>query len=177
VPRLIGGQPKVPCLRARGLVWPLVLDSLLSMGFFRVAGLRPNPHSSAPAGKPLFRPVAPEAGRSMRTVQVRSCCGRDVKAVLIVALGGAVGSVARHLLSGWALHHSVEWRFPLGTFMVNIIGCVVVGILGGLVVKHDFFSPDVRLFLFTGITSGSTTFSAFGLETSISCAAEKFGCW
>ena len=80
-------------------------------------------------------------------------------------MGGAVGSVARYLLSGWTLHHTVDWRFPLSTFLVNIIGCFAVGVLGGLVVKHDLFSPDARLFLFTGIAGGFTTFSAFGLET------------
>ena len=88
-----------------------------------------------------------------------------MKAILLVAMGGALGSVARHALSGWVLHHSVAWRFPLGTFMVNIIGCFVVGVLAGLVVKHDFFSPEARMFLFTGIAGGFTTFSAFGLET------------
>ena len=88
-----------------------------------------------------------------------------MKAVLLVAFGGAVGSVARYLLSGWTLHHTVDWRFPLGTFLVNIIGCLGVGILGGLVVKHDWFSPPARLFLFTGIAGGFTTFSALGLET------------
>lgn len=88
-----------------------------------------------------------------------------MKALLLVAVGGAAGSVGRYLLSGWALHHTPEWRFPLGTFLVNVIGCLAVGILGGLVVKHDFFSPEVRLLLFTGIAGGFTTFSAFGLET------------
>ena len=97
-----------------------------------------------------------------------------MKAVLLVALGGAVGSVARHLLSGWVLHHSVEWRFPLGTFMVNVIGCFVVGFLGGLVVKHDFFSLEVRVLLFTGIAGGFTTFSAFGLETFYLLRREEF---
>jgi len=88
-----------------------------------------------------------------------------MKAVILVAVGGALGSVARHLLSGWTLHHTAEWKFPVGTFMVNAIGCLLVGILGGVVVKHDLFSPDARVFLFTGIAGGFTTFSAFGLET------------
>ncbi len=83
----------------------------------------------------------------------------------LVALGGAIGAAARHLLSGWALHHTVEWRFPLGTFLVNVIGCFAVGVLGGLVVKHDFFSAETRLFLFAGLAGGFTTFSALGLET------------
>lgn len=85
-----------------------------------------------------------------------------------------MGSVARHLLSGWVLHHSVEWRFPLGTFMVNVIGCFVVGFLGGLVVKHDFFSLEVRMLLFTGIAGGFTTFSAFGLEAFYLLRREEF---
>ena len=88
-----------------------------------------------------------------------------MKGFLLVAAGGAVGSVARYLLSGITLHHTIEWRFPLATFLVNVIGCLAVGILGGLVVKHDLFSPEIRLFLFTGLAGGFTTFSAFGLET------------
>jgi CrcB protein len=88
-----------------------------------------------------------------------------VKGIVLVAVGGALGSIARYLLSGWALHHTIDWRFPLGTFLVNILGCLAVGILGGLVVKHDFFSPEARLLLFTGIAGGFTTLSAFGLET------------
>jgi fluoride exporter len=89
----------------------------------------------------------------------------QMKSVLLVALGGALGSVARYLVSGWTLHHTVDWRFPLGTFIVNVIGCLLVGVLGGLVVKHDLLSGEARLLLFTGLAGGFTTFSAFGLET------------
>lgn len=88
-----------------------------------------------------------------------------MKFLLIVALGGGIGSVLRYLISAWALQHSVAWRFPLGTFAVNVLGCLLVGILAGLSVKHHVFSPEVRLFLFTGLAGGFTTFSAFGLET------------
>lgn len=85
--------------------------------------------------------------------------------VLIVAVGGALGSVARYLLSVWALDLTTDWRFPLGTFLVNVVGCLMIGIVAGLAVKIDFFTPDARLFLFTGLLGGFTTFSAFGLET------------
>jgi fluoride exporter len=88
-----------------------------------------------------------------------------MKALLIVAVGGGLGSMARYLLSGWVLHRAMSWQFPLGTFIVNVLGCLFVGVLGGLVVKQDLLSPDARLFLFTGIAGGFTTFSAFGLET------------
>ena len=85
--------------------------------------------------------------------------------VLLVALGGSIGAVARYKMSGWILHHTIDWRFPAGTFAVNVLGCLVAGILAGLVEKHDLFTADTRLFFFTGILGGFTTFSAFGLET------------
>jgi len=88
-----------------------------------------------------------------------------MKALLIVAVGGAMGSVGRYLLSGWALQRAVNWQFPVGTFLVNVLGCLLVGVLGGLVVKYELLSADAKLFLFTGIAGGFTTFSAFGLET------------
>lgn len=88
-----------------------------------------------------------------------------MKSVLLVAIGGAIGSVARFKVSSWILHQTVTWKFPLGTFIVNVIGCCVMGLLAGLIVKNEFFSADVRIFLLTGIIGGFTTFSAFGLET------------
>ena len=88
-----------------------------------------------------------------------------MKAVLLVALGGAIGSVARYSLSGYVLKHTLDWRFPAGTFTVNVVGCLLAGVLAGLAEKHDMLSPDARLLLFTGLLGGFTTFSAFGLET------------
>ena len=88
-----------------------------------------------------------------------------MRALLLVAGGGALGSVARYLLSGFVLHRTTDWRFPLGTFVVNVLGCLAVGVIGGMIVKHDTFSSDARLFLLTGLAGGFTTFSAFGLET------------
>jgi CrcB protein len=88
-----------------------------------------------------------------------------MKSLLLVALGGALGSVARFKLSGLVLHHTIDWRFPAGTFAVNVIGCLAAGVLAGLAEKHDMLSPDTRLLLFTGLLGGFTTFSAFGLET------------
>ena len=88
-----------------------------------------------------------------------------MKQLVLVGLGGAVGAILRWKLSGLVLHHTVAWKFPLGTFLVNTVGCVVAGVLAGLVMKLDHFSPDTRLFLFTGLLGGFTTFSAFGVET------------
>ena len=85
--------------------------------------------------------------------------------MLLVAAGGAIGSVARYKLSGIVLHHTPDWRFPLGTFVVNVLGCLVAGLLAALAERHHFFTPEARLLLFTGLLGGFTTFSAFGLET------------
>ena len=88
-----------------------------------------------------------------------------MKQLMLVALGGAIGASARWKLGAVLLHHAVDWRFPLGTFIVNVLGCLIAGALAGMVIKLDMFSPDARLFLFTGLLGGFTTFSAFGVET------------
>jgi len=85
--------------------------------------------------------------------------------LLLIALGGATGSIARYLISTATYTQLGVIRFPLGTLVVNSLGCLVVGILAGLVQKHDLFSDDIRLMLFVGIAGGFTTFSALGLET------------
>lgn len=89
----------------------------------------------------------------------------ETKQIVMVALGGAVGSVARYKLGGVVLHQTPGWNFPLSTFCVNVLGCLVIGLLAGAVEHHDMFSMSARLFLFTGVLGGFTTFSAFGYET------------
>ena len=88
-----------------------------------------------------------------------------MKNILLVGLGGFVGSVARYQLGGWLLHMTAQERFPFSTFAVNVIGCLVVGVLAGLAERYELFGLGTRLFLFTGLLGGFTTFSAFGLET------------
>ncbi len=85
--------------------------------------------------------------------------------LLPVGLGGFLGAVARYLVGHWLLPLSVAQRFPWPTLVVNVSGCLLIGILAGLVEKHGLFSPGLRLFLFTGLLGGYTTFSAFGLES------------
>lgn len=85
--------------------------------------------------------------------------------MILVGLGGALGAITRWKLSGLVLHHTPDWKFPLSTFSVNVVGCLVAGVLAGMVTKLDWFTAETRLFLFTGVLGGFTTFSAFGLET------------
>ncbi len=80
-----------------------------------------------------------------------------------VGLGGFIGSVARYGVSVW-LPPVAAGRFPLATFAVNCLGCLLIGLLAGALMRAPV--PEaVRLFLLTGVLGGFTTFSAFGLET------------
>jgi CrcB protein len=81
--------------------------------------------------------------------------------LLLVALGGAIGSVARYALSGAAQRSF----FPTGTLAVNVLGCLVIGFVMGLAARPAGLSPNLRLFLATGLCGGFTTYSAFGFET------------
>ncbi len=88
-----------------------------------------------------------------------------MKEFVLVAIGGALGAVARWKLSGAILRCAADWRFPLPTFVVNVAGCIIAGLVAGLIVKQEMFSPALRLFLLTGLLGGFTTFSAFGVES------------
>ncbi len=88
-----------------------------------------------------------------------------MKHVLLVGLGGCLGAIARYKLGGYVLHHTTNWHFPLGTFTVNVLGCLVAGVLAGGIERQGWFSADTRTFLFVGLLGGFTTFSAFGVET------------
>ena len=84
--------------------------------------------------------------------------------ILIVGLGGFIGSIARYKLGELILHLTTQGRFPFSTLPVNGLGCLGVGVLAGIAERHEVFGQEVRLFLFTGLLGGFTTFSAFGLE-------------
>ena len=81
-----------------------------------------------------------------------------IRNLLLVALGGAVGSVLRYLLS------SINTSFPWGTFAVNILGSLLIGLLVGLVSK-GVLSPEMKLLMVTGFCGGFTTFSTFANES------------
>jgi len=84
---------------------------------------------------------------------------------LLVGSGGFMGSVARYLVTGWATQVSHASRFPLGTLVVNVTGCLLIGLLAGVAEHAHLLSAPARLFLLTGILGGFTTYSAFAYET------------
>lgn len=85
------------------------------------------------------------------------------KAIILVGLGGGLGSIFRYLTSVVVTKY-VQTTFPLGTFAVNIIGCLIVGILLGLFERQQLTNPDLKFLLITGFCGGYTTFSAFASE-------------
>ena len=85
--------------------------------------------------------------------------------ILLVGLGGFIGSVLRYALSGFAQRLGSATVFPIGTLSVNVIGCFAIGLLGGWAENLPALSPSVRLLLLVGLLGGFTTFSSFGYET------------
>lgn len=88
---------------------------------------------------------------------------------LLVAVGGAVGSLLRFWMSG-AAQRSVpatgEWSaFPAGTLAVNVLGCLLAGALAEIGERHGPLSNETRALLMVGFLGGFTTFSAFANET------------
>lgn len=85
-----------------------------------------------------------------------------MKQFLFVFLGGGLGSALRYFIAksfnGYFQH------FYLGTFLVNVIGCLLIGLILGLSAKNDFFTQNQTLLLATGFCGGFTTFSAFAFE-------------
>ncbi len=85
------------------------------------------------------------------------------RAIILVGLGGGLGSIFRYLTSVFATKY-FQTNFPLGTFAVNIIGCLIIGILLRLFERQQLTNPDLKFLLITGFCGGYTTFSAFAAD-------------
>ncbi|ABS64374.1 CrcB protein [Parvibaculum lavamentivorans DS-1] len=94
--------------------------------------------------------------------------------VLAVAAGGAIGAGARHLFNLQMLR-LLGPNFPWGTFGVNVIGSLVMGLVVGAFALRSDLSPEVRSFITTGILGGFTTFSAFSLDAANMMERGDFG--
>lgn len=94
--------------------------------------------------------------------------------LLLIALGGGGGAVLRYLVAAWG-QRLTEGTFPLGTMLVNVSGCLLIGIgaslFGGPLVGREGY----RLALLVGVLGGYTTFSTFGYETLMAINDGQFG--
>lgn len=84
---------------------------------------------------------------------------------LIVGLGGFLGAVLRFGTGTLVTRHPPPISFPIGTLLVNWTGCLMIGLVLGIIDVRGSFTTNVRLFMMVGLLGGFTTFSAFGAET------------
>jgi len=85
--------------------------------------------------------------------------------ILIIGLGGFIGAISRYKLGGYVHILMKQPTFPYGTLFVNLTGCFLIGLGGGFIENRQFFTPELRAFIFIGFLGSFTTFSTFGLET------------
>ena len=83
--------------------------------------------------------------------------------LVFIAIGGGVGAMLRYGIAGLS-HKWFPGVFPLGTLMVNLIGCLFIGLLWGLF-ENFIVSSNLKVFLLVGVLGALTTFSTYGLET------------
>jgi CrcB protein len=88
-----------------------------------------------------------------------------VEKAILVGLGGFVGTLVRYILGGLIARSKGGVAFPYETLVVNVIGCLAIGLLAGLAETRGIFSGTTRAILFIGVLGGFTTFSTFGYET------------
>jgi|ERR1051326_34613 CrcB protein len=84
--------------------------------------------------------------------------------IFLVFLGGGIGAASRYGLSG-VMHRWLGIDFPYGTLTVNVLGCLLIGLLMSLFEGRFLINPSLRTFLTIGVLGGFTTFSAFSYET------------
>lgn len=83
--------------------------------------------------------------------------------LLLVGLGGGIGSVFRYLTSVVVNRH-FQTIFPWATLIANVLGCLIIGLLLGFIERHQLTNPGLKYFFITGFCGGYTTFSSFASE-------------
>jgi CrcB protein len=92
--------------------------------------------------------------------------------IVLIAVGGAFGSLLRYFVQGWVQRAGNDWSerllgasFPIGTFVVNTTACLAIGLLAGFFASPQLMREEYRIGLTVGVLGGYSTFSTFGLES------------
>lgn len=97
-----------------------------------------------------------------------------MRILLLIALGGGIGSVFRYLTAQFIDKNFTSF-FPYATFTANVLGCFLIGLFLGYLEKNDITNPDLKFFLITGFCGGYTTFSTFSNENVQLLQANQIG--
>lgn len=102
-----------------------------------------------------------------------------LKSIMVVGFGGFLGTVARFLISRY-FQDNISTTFPWSTFIINIIGSLLIGLIYGFSEKGGFLNAEIRLFLTVGFCGGFTTFSTFSNDAFLLLRQEewfRFACY
>ncbi len=94
--------------------------------------------------------------------------------MIYVGIGGFLGAVLRYTLGSYISNMTKHLPFYFSTLSVNIIGCVLIGLLTGFFETQKIMNPEIRLFLILGLLGSFTTFSTFSLDTMILFGEDRF---
>lgn len=83
----------------------------------------------------------------------------------LVGSGGFIGAICRFVVGGIIQRNPSLAGFPYGTLVVNMVGCILIGLTAGLLETRQLATTEIRSFVIIGILGGFTTYSAFGFET------------
>ncbi len=99
-----------------------------------------------------------------------------MKTAILVGIGGGLGAMARHEVNHFVQQRALSNPFPIGIFLINVVGSIAIGLIAGAVASHRVqWSLETRTFLVVGILGGFTTFSSFSLDTLTLIRGGHFG--
>ena len=87
----------------------------------------------------------------------------SLKNILLVLVGSGIGGASRYIIADF-IKQKYSPKYPLGTCLINIVGCFIIGLVLGYYTKNTTENTDIKLLLTTGFCGGFTTFSAFAAE-------------